>query len=71
MPKKQASKPDEMLSTKDAAAIAGVNQKTIVRWFDAGLIFGTTTPGGRSVIRRVSRLSLESYLKSLGDQVAT
>ena len=71
MTKKQATKPDELLSTEEAAKLAGKNAKTICRWFDAGLIVGEAVPVGSRIIRRVSCLSLEAHLKKLADQGAS
>jgi hypothetical protein len=62
MSQKSEQAPDEFLSTEQAAEIAGVNVRTILRWWDAGLIGGQSIPIGSRTLRRVSRLSLQSYL---------
>jgi hypothetical protein len=55
---------DELLSTKDASKIAGVNARTIRRWFEAGLIDGETIPFGTRTLLRFSRMSLVAHLAS-------
>ena len=54
----------DLISTDEAAKIAGVNVKTITRWFDVRLIGGELVPMGLRAMRRVSRASLEAYLAS-------
>ena len=55
---------DELLSTEQAAAVAGVSPRTMRRWFDAGWVTGETVPFGSRFFIRVSRSSLEQYLSS-------
>lgn len=65
MSKKQAEVSNgDLISTAEAASLAGVNVKTIVRWFDAGKIGGQIVPMGSHSMRRVSRVSLEAWLAS-------
>jgi hypothetical protein len=64
MSTKTDSTSDDLMGTADAAKIAGVNAKTIVRWFDAQLIGGEAIKTGTRLLRRVSRKSLEAYLAS-------
>jgi|WetSurMetagenome_2_1015567.scaffolds.fasta_scaffold18530_3 excisionase family DNA binding protein len=72
--KKQSDQvPDEKMSTANAAKVAGVDQRTVRRWFDEGLIGGDAIQIGSRTLRRVSRASLVAYLasrKNDGDQVA-
>jgi predicted site-specific integrase-resolvase len=63
--KKQTDRvPDEKISTESAAAIAGVNVRTIRRWLDEGLVAFDPVPYGSRTMRLVSRQSLEAYLSS-------
>jgi len=64
MKKKAVVAADELLTTEDAAKVAGKSAKTILRWFDAGLITGEAVRTGSRRLVRVSRLSLETFLQS-------
>jgi hypothetical protein len=64
MKKQTVQVPDEKMSTADAAKVAGVDQRTVRRWFDDGLVAFDPVPYGSRTLRLVSRLSLEAYLTS-------
>ena len=59
---KEATRPDEFLSTRTAAKIADVSLGTIRRWVDTGKL--TEHRAGSRI--RVSRNELERLLKSWG-----
>ena len=48
------------VSTMQAARMCGVSTFSVQRWFDQGMLQGTTLPGGR---RRISGASLERFMK--------
>lgn len=48
------------VSTMKAARMCGVSVFSIQRWFDQGILTGSTLPGGR---RRISSTSLETFMK--------
>ena len=54
---------DELITVAEAAAVAGVDRRTIQLWFKAGLISGETVAFGSRSFMRVSRLSLEAHLR--------
>lgn len=57
--------PDEdLMVTTQAAKIAGVDTKTITRWYDASLITGKMLVYGNRYLYLVDRASLEAYLAS-------
>jgi len=63
--KKQTDRvPDEKISTESAAAIAGVNVRTIRRWLDEGLVAFDPVPYGSRILRLVLRASLVQFLAS-------
>ena len=59
---------DELLSVPKAAELAGVDRRTIHRWFRDELIGGELVPFGSREMMRVSRASLEKYLAERADQ---
>jgi predicted site-specific integrase-resolvase len=59
---------DELISTREAAMLAGVSQKTVARWFDRGLVVGDVVPMGKRSMRRVSRKSLMACLAVLNHE---
>ena len=62
MPKPEQLLQDHFVSTAEAAVIAEVNERTVRRWFDDGLIGGEAVAYGDRIVRRVSYLSLKAYL---------
>ena len=48
------------ISTLQAARLCGVSVFSVQRWFDEGLLTGSTLPGGR---RRIGTASLESFMR--------
>lgn len=60
---------DELITTSEAAAIAGVGVSSIKRWADQARIRIVRTPGGH---RRVDKADLQRFLRSLrGPSVAS
>lgn len=51
---------NQYLTTRQAAKVCGVSIFSIQRWFDAGLLTGSTLPGGW---RRISLESLNQFTK--------
>lgn len=68
MKQKTQAVEDELISTRDAAVLAGVSQKTIARWFDRGLVVGEVVPMGKRSMRRISRKSLAACLAVLNHE---
>jgi excisionase family DNA binding protein len=55
-----AKPPDELLTTREAAALLGVGTTSIKRWADSGLLDCAKTPGGH---RRFYRSAIEAMLR--------
>lgn len=56
--------PERMLTTGEAARMTGYCVRTVVKWFDTGLIAGYRVPGGQD--RRINERSLRQMANRLG-----
>ncbi len=59
-PRKHSPRLSEYFTTREVAKICDVSIFSVQRWFDAGLLKGSTLPGGW---RRVDFASLDEFCK--------
>lgn len=68
MAKTPAVTPIEEVTVSEAAALAGVDVKTVRRWIGAGHISARQLRGGATMPFVISKPSLLAYLETRGDQ---